>query len=525
LETVRLTASRAAPHSEKARATDERAARARLAHRLIDVVDDRTLEVLERRRLRRQPKSRSWLVRRLLLVADLIGLVVAFLLALLVVGGANGFAEASTWIEFAIFVGSLPAWVVGAKLFRLYDRDELRTDHSTADELVRVFLLVTLGAFVMAIATGFMSEDVMLVLLFWILATLLITTGRICARAYCRRSIFYLQNTVIVGAGDVGQLIARKLLQHPEYGMNVVGFVDSEPKERRADLGNVRVVGAPEELPDIVRLLDVERVIVAFSRDSPEQTLEVVRSLRESWVQVEIVPRLFELVGPNVQVHTLEALPLVALPPVRLGPSSRMLKRTVDVIGAAVGLIVAAPLFAWIAWRIRRESPGPVLFRQTRLGQNMEPFTILKFRTMRAGTDDAAHREAIRSSMDPYSPRQEGDLYKADSNASVTRVGAWLRRTSLDELPQLINVLRGEMSLVGPRPSLPYEIEHFAAHHYERFLFRPGLTGLWQVTARAQSTWREALDMDVAYVRSWSLGLDLTLICRTPVQMIRLRTR
>ena len=183
---------------------------------------------------------------------------------------------------------------------------------------------------------------------------------------------------------------------------------------------------------------------------------------------------------------------------------------------------MTAPLIAFIAWRIKRDSPGPVFFRQIRVGKDMREFTSLKFRTMRVGTCTDSHREYIKASMERVS--QEGNgLFKLDRGSEVTRVGRWLRKTSLDELPQLFNVLRGDMSLVGPRPCIPYEIEHFAPHHLERFLVPAGLTGLWQVTARANATFAEALDMDVAYARSASLGLDLRLLFRTPLQMVRQR--
>jgi lipopolysaccharide/colanic/teichoic acid biosynthesis glycosyltransferase len=253
--------------------------------------------------------------------------------------------------------------------------------------------------------------------------------------------------------------------------------------------------------------------------------VELIRSLKDLEVQVDIVPRLFDVIGPKVGVHTLEGLPLVGLPPVVLSPSSRLLKRSADVIGASIGLLLVAPLFALIALLIWRDTGRPIFFRQTRLGENMKEFTILKFRTMRNGTADAGHRAALEAAMDRHATGGDNGLYKPDRQEAVTRVGAWLRKLSLDELPQLVNVLRGEMSLVGPRPSLPYETAHFAPHHFERFHVPPGLTGLWQVTARAHSTWLEALEMDVAYVRGWSMKLDLWLICRTPLQMFRLKTR
>jgi lipopolysaccharide/colanic/teichoic acid biosynthesis glycosyltransferase len=176
---------------------------------------------------------------------------------------------------------------------------------------------------------------------------------------------------------------------------------------------------------------------------------------------------------------------------------------------------------ALIAVAIRRDSDGPILFRQTRLGMNMREFTILKFRTMRAGTSDVAHRNNVRATMDPRAPAGENGLYKLEPADAVTSIGRWLRKTSLDELPQLINVLRGDMSLVGPRPSLPYEVEYFAPHHHERFLVPAGLTGLWQVTARSRTNWFEALDMDVAYARSWSLRLDLKLLLHTPMKALK----
>jgi lipopolysaccharide/colanic/teichoic acid biosynthesis glycosyltransferase len=153
----------------------------------------------------------------------------------------------------------------------------------------------------------------------------------------------------------------------------------------------------------------------------------------------------------------------------------------------------------------------------------MEPFEALKFRTMKVDTDDSAHRAFIRATMSASAEPTANGLYKLDRSDAVTRSGRWLRKTSLDELPQLINVLRGDMSLVGPRPCLEYETEGFEPHHFERFKVPAGITGLWQVTARAHSTFGEALDFDVAYARNWSLGLDVLLILRTPFELLRQR--
>jgi lipopolysaccharide/colanic/teichoic acid biosynthesis glycosyltransferase len=274
-------------------------------------------------------------------------------------------------------------------------------------------------------------------------------------------------------------------------------------------------------LPEIVRAYQIERVLIAFSNATHDETLQLIRAVRDMGVQIDLVPRLFEIVGPRVGVHTVEGLPLIGLPPVRLTRSSRMVKRTIDFLGALAGLLVTAPIFAFIAWRVHRDSPGPIFFRQARVGLDMKEFTTLKFRTMHADTDDSEHRAYIKATMDTGAAPEANGLYKLERRDAITRSGRWLRATSLDELPQLINVLRGDMSLVGPRPCLAYETENFEPHHFERFLVPAGLTGLWQVTARAHATFREALDMDVAYARGWSLTLDLRLLIRTPVQMLR----
>ena len=333
----------------------------------------------------------------------------------------------------------------------------------------------------------------------------------------------YPQSAVIVGAGDVGQLVARKLLRHPEYGVNLVGFVDAPPKQWRADVAGVPVLGAIEDLASIVKRLAVERVIVAFSTHNDQDTLTRLRPLVGLNVRVDVVTRMFEMVGPGARLLNVEGIPLVSIRPRRRSALSLRVKRGIDVVGASLALMATAPLFLWAWWRIPRESPGPVFYRQTRLGQSLQEFTMLKFRTMRADAEQSAHQAYIERTMNGHQTVRVGELYKLDQSESVTAIGRWLRKTSLDELPQLINVLQGSMSLVGPRPCLAYETEYFAEHHFERFLVRPGITGLWQVTARAHAGFPEALEMDVAYVRDWSLALDLRLLLRTPVEVLRQR--
>jgi exopolysaccharide biosynthesis polyprenyl glycosylphosphotransferase len=465
-------------------------------------------------------------VRRALITADAVALTAAFTATSLFFGSGGG-GGTEIGAQYLVFVLTLPAWVFAAKLHELYDHDEERTEHTTFDDFAGVLQLVTLGVWVLfltAHATGLADPSLSKVALFWATAIVGITGARVVARAYCRRHPDYVQNTLIVGAGEVGQLVGRKFVQHPEYGIHLVGFVDDAPRPFRSDLADQRVLGGSGDVEALVRANGVERVVVAFSSNATDQSIDVVRRLKRLNVQIDIVPRLFDAIGPNVVVHAVEGLPLLGLPSSKLMPFSRTIKRTTDIVGASLLLLVTAPLFAFIAWRIRRDSPGPIFFRQTRLGEGLREFTTLKFRTMVVDTDDAVHREFIRQTMSAGAVPGDSGIYKLNRDSSITRSGAWLRKTSLDELPQLLNVLRGDMSLVGPRPCIPYETENFLPHHFERFLVPGGITGLWQVTARAHSTFGEALELDVAYARNWSLGLDLMLLLRTPFQIIRQRT-
>jgi exopolysaccharide biosynthesis polyprenyl glycosylphosphotransferase len=467
--------------------------------------------------------NRGWLMRRALVVADLLGLTIAFVLIELSFG-SSGVDRLSPLAEVVFFVATLPLWIVGAKIFGLYDRDEARAEHSTIDELVRVAVLITVGAFLVTRASLIgdpFNPDPLKLTTSWLAAIVFVSLARATIRGFARRHTAYIQETLIVGAGEIGQRIARKLLQHPEYGINLIGFIDDEARERMPYLHDLRLLGGLSELPSIVAEHRVDRVIIAFTHHDAEEFVPLVRRLRDSGVQVDIVPRFFDAIGPKIDFHFLEGMPLVGLPPVKLSRSARAAKRAFDAAASACLLLVLAPLLGLIALAIVLDSPGPVFFRQERLGKDMRRFTMLKFRTMTVGTDDADHRAFIAETMNRRAAAAAGGLYKLDRAHAVTRMGRLLRKTSLDELPQLLNVLRGEMSLVGPRPCIDYETEHFEEHHFQRFLVPPGITGLWQTSARAHSTFAEALDLDVLYAQSWSFGLDLLLLARTPLQVLR----
>jgi len=484
-------------------------------------LDARTLEALDKRRKATVLiKDRGWLLRRFLAIADVTGIALAFVLAEVVAGDGGGFAGGSA--EYVLFFATLPGWVVVAKLYGLYDRDQRRNGYSTVDDIPSVFHMVTSGAwlfFFAATLSGVAHPNLTKVGTFWGTAIGLVLLGRASARALSHRSPKYIQNAVIVGAGDVGQQVARKLQQHPEYGINLIGFVDREPKEPDPRLEHIALLGAPERLPTIVHLFDVERVVIAFSNDRHEETVELIRSLKELRVHLDIVPRLFDIVGPGAEIHTLEGVSLVGLPPFGLSRSSRFLKRALDLVASVAALILLVPLFGVIALLIKLDSPGPIFFRQVRRGANGSTFTLYKFRTMVA---DADTRKAEFAHLNKHA-QNGGDprMFKIENDPRVTRVGRRLRRWLLDELPQLLNVLEGHMSVVGPRPLILEEDQYVESWARRRLDLKPGMTGVWQVLGRNAISFDEMVRLDYLYVTNWSLWNDCRLLLRTCPLVLR----
>jgi len=281
------------------------------------------------------------------------------------------------------------------------------------------------------------------------------------------------------------------------------------------------VLGGPGDLAEIVDTLRVDRVLVAFSSAPHEETLELVRSLQDAPVHIDIVPRLFDVVGPRAEIRTLEGLPLVGLPVARLSRSSALLKRAYDLVLAGIGLVLLAPLFLIVTIAIKLDSSGPVFFRQTRIGARNEPFTIIKFRTM------VENAEGLKSQLAHLNKHllngSDPRMFKIASDPRCTRVGRILRRYSIDELPQLVNVLKGQMTVVGPRPLIPEEHVHVRGWAERRLRLKPGVTGLWQVLGRDDIPFEEMIALDYLYVAEWSLLGDLKLTLQTVPVLFRRR--
>jgi exopolysaccharide biosynthesis polyprenyl glycosylphosphotransferase len=477
-----------------------------------------TLEALFERRSRRLIRRRGWLVRRALLAADVVALGTAFLASELLFRSHGGAPVSKEGFAFLL---TLPIWVVVAKIYGLYDRDEERTDHSTVDEFTGVFQLVTIGTWIVYAGSRIaVAGDPTLAKVgsFWALAIALLSTTRAAARILCRRHPSYVQNTVVVGAGIVGQTFARKLLQHPEYRINLVGFVDDDPYEVHPSLADVPILGPSTQLHEVVLRFDIERVIFAFSRNPDRNMLPVLGVLADLNVQIDIVPRLFEIIGPNVEIHSVEGLPLLGLRPAQLSRSSGLLKRGMDLTFAVPALLLLTPLFVLVALAIKLDSPGPVFFRQVRVGHRNRRFRIWKFRTMVA---DAEDRKGGVAHLNKHLRGGDPRMFKIPNDPRMTRTGRWLRRYSLDELPQLINVFLGQMSLVGPRPLIADEHVHVTDWAERRDTLKPGITGLWQVLGRDGIPFEEMVKLDILYAANWSLSGDLKLITKTLPAVMR----
>jgi exopolysaccharide biosynthesis polyprenyl glycosylphosphotransferase len=494
---------------------------------LFKAVDPRTLAILRRRRNMGSGKRRGWFVRRALVSADVLGLIGAFGLAEAVfasrVHQSGVLSQAS---EMLTFIPSLPVWVFAAKLYGLYDKDEEHADHSTTDDFARIFHLLTVCTFLLyAVSrlTLWFRPEFAKLFVFWLIAIAGTTALRALARTCCRRHVSYLQNTLIVGTGEVGRSVASKLIRHPEYGLNLVGFIDSDPRVRPSGLAHLSVLGGPNQLPDVIRLLDVERVIIASHNESDAETAALIRSIKaDSEVQIDIVPQLLEILGPNVTLHMVEGQPLLGVATSRLSPSSAFVKRSIDVVAAVIGLVLVAPLLLFIAVAVKLESRGPVLYRHERIGRGRARIQILKFRTMKLEAcrgdryGGVAAEEIFEGLLSDQDRADEfAATYKLADDPRVTRIGRFLRRTSLDELPQFINVLRGDVSIVGPRAITEDELPRYGQRVDDLLQIRPGVTGYWQINGRSRLSYEDRVRLDLSYINAWSLRLDLEIVAKT----------
>lgn len=439
--------------------------------------------------------------------------VLAFVIAVAATNSTLGLAD--SWYQLLI---TLVLWVLVTNAVNLYDWDSVVIDSATIHEVPRLVLA-------MAVAVGaifILEPDTHLsahrhsgvVFAVVLLAAMLISRSAV-RLAILRR--FGPERALIVGHGLVADLVSRKLRTHHSYGTEVVGYL-GDPGYDEGEDGMLRA-GDISELPEVSRTLKAERVIIAFSMFKHDHLLDVIRASRMLGLKVSIVPRFFEVLNRSLVLDELEGMALLSLGArsgTRLG---LVAKRGIDILGALIGFVVLSPVLAIVAIAVKLDSPGPVIFSQTRIGRHGKPFRIRKFRTMIVNAA-ALNAEVAALSEIAY------PLLKIpeDRDPRLTRAGRILRKTMLDEAPQLWNVLLGQMSLVGPRPLEPQDDAEVVEWQRARLAMPPGITGPWQALGRHAIPFPEMLTLDCLYVSDWSLWQDIRLLVRT-AQVVLLRSR
>jgi exopolysaccharide biosynthesis polyprenyl glycosylphosphotransferase len=409
------------------------------------------------------------------------------------------------------------AWIAVLALSRCYEArfvgngsEEYKRIGNASVRVVAVVALVSYG-FKLEVARGFLGITLPLGLLLLLLeryaARMLLYRARRAGRCSHR--------VLVVGATSHVEELVRQLRREPMAGLRVVGACLSGGRGA-LDVGEpVPVVGTLSSVVQAMAAVQADTVAVAASPGINAEALRRLSyELEGTGVDLLVAPALTNVTGTRISIRPVAGLPLLHVDEPELAGGRRLLKGAFDIAIALVLLVLLTPLLLVLSLLIRATSRGPVLFRQTRVGRDGRPFSLWKFRSMYA---DAEARLAELTHLN----ESDGLLFKLRNDPRVTPVGRFLRKYSLDELPQLVNVVRGQMSLVGPRPPLPSEVEKYEGHTHRRLLVKPGITGLWQVSGRSNLSWEDTVRLDLHYVENWSLGLDLTVLAKTLVTVVR----
>jgi exopolysaccharide biosynthesis polyprenyl glycosylphosphotransferase len=450
-----------------------------------------------------RPRHRGVVLGRMLFVGDLVAASLAAALALVIYGGSLD--GSLLFIPLVALLWPLTAFSIG-----LYRSDQLASWASTVSELPRGFVAIMLMTWPTYGAADLVGLTPSVGVTFTAICALFVfgSLTRTIARAGLHRVPDLRQRTLILGSGLVAGQVVEKIRNNPQFGLIPVGIVDDE----------IHNIGTPDlpwlgrfaDLGKIIELQNIDRVIIAFSRVSHEELLEAIRASRDASVAVDVVPRLFEFLDGVRSLDQIGGLPLLSIGVPALASSSLAAKRVLDTVGSLALTVVFTPLIIATAIAIKLESPGPIFFRQPRTGRGNKSFKLIKFRSMYV---DAEQR---KQELDVLNEANDGVMFKIREDPRVTRVGRFIRRFSIDELPQLFNVLRGDMSLVGPRPLIFRETAALEEHwHLRRLELRPGITGPWQVYGRSQSPFQEMIRFDYQYVAGWSLARDIEILFAT----------
>lgn len=384
------------------------------------------------------------------------------------------------------------------------------------EEYAQAFAACTFGAVVLVLVDFLLVRGEGIsrgwLILVWVLAVFLVEFFRFSFRHwvyYLRKHGHLLTQAVIVNADEEGKTLHKYLKSWRHSGLRVVGFIDDNLPTGEVVADDIPVIGPIQDLTNLISTREFEEVIVATGSLSREQLIDVFRSVSsQPKVKLRFSSGLFELISTGLYIKELASVPLVEVHKVRLIGLNMALKTLVDYCCAIAALILLSPIYAVIAILIKIDSPGPVLYRHRVLGLNGKPFDAIKFRTMQMNGDEILDEH-------PHLKKEFEEKYKLKDDPRVTKIGRKLRRTSLDELPQFINVLLGDMSIVGPRFISQDEMEKYGRWHINLLTVKPGITGLWQTSGRSDLSYEERIRMDMHYIRSWTLWLDIQIMLRT----------
>ena len=456
---------------------------------------------------------RDAIFRRMLLVADVLAIVGAFVLTI----ELSSKSLQLTWASIA----GLPILLLGAKILGLYDRDESVLHKTTLDEAPKLLYVATLCTLVAWLAGGLIVSgelDRHQALFLWLALAALLILARGGARTIALR-VAPAERCLFIGDACAAKTIGSKLTDHGGVKAKMVGHLDlDEVTPWSTDVHSFSRFAFSRfaEVRDLVRKLDVHRAIVAPRSADAGEMLDLVRTLKALGVRVSVLPRLLEVVGSSVEFDDLHGVTVMGVRRFDLTRSSAIVKRAFDLLGVSIGLLAISPLMIVIAVAIKLDSRGPVFFGQLRVGRHGKRFTMLKFRSM------IPQAEALKDSLRERNEAQEG-LFKIGDDPRITRVGRFLRKSALDELPQLINVLKGEMSLVGPRPLVIDEDRRVEGWDRQRLELMPGMTGPWQILGPARVPLSEMVAIDYLYIANWSLWTDVKILLRTAPFVISCR--
>ncbi len=411
---------------------------------------------------------------------------------------------------FSVYLNVLPLvvflWIVGNSSFGLYQRIRSKTG---LEELMKILKADFMGLLIL-MAMGFLFKEYdfgrSVVLLTGITNLVFLFLGRWIFRRYERHLIKRgkgVVKAVIIGAGTTGIRALQKITDNPDIGYEVVGFLDDDPLKQGQKIGKVPVLGPLSSLREVVQKYNVDEVIFAIPSLPHKRILSLIMEVDNLDLTIRVVSDLFGVLAHETNIDLIEDFPIFDLKGGQAGPFYDIAKRIFDLTFATLGLILSLPLWLIIAIAIKLDSPGPVIFKQERVGKDGKIFTMYKFRTMYKDTPKFS-----------YAPSDKSD-------PRITSIGKFLRSTSLDELPQLINVIKGEMSLVGPRPEMPFIVEQYEEWQRKRLEVLPGITGLWQILGRKDIPLHENLEYDFYYIKNRSFWLDLTIILKTVPVLIK----